>query len=211
MKKFSIILYIFIIFLTFNVINGDNNLITYEFNNYSKDFKETLIFSIGKNIIHVVEKGDTLYSLSKRYNVSIESIIKLNNIVDNNIKIGQKLIISGSGLNFYSLFLRFEVKLKTNHILKIYPKAYNNYVKCFSPVSQGVIKNIQYINGYGQTIFISSNNYMILIGGFDSIGVKGGQNVNINSYLGTIGKESNLSISIFKDKKIIDLSSLIKN
>ncbi len=46
-----------------------------------------------KNIIHKVEKGDTLYNLSKRYNVSVSQIVSANNISDLSIKLGQDLII----------------------------------------------------------------------------------------------------------------------
>lgn len=43
--------------------------------------------------LHQVEKGDTLYSLSKKYNTSIEEIKKNNNLSDNSISIGQNLKI----------------------------------------------------------------------------------------------------------------------
>ncbi len=42
---------------------------------------------------HLVVKGDTLYSISKRYNISIDDLRKKNNIVDNAISIGQILQI----------------------------------------------------------------------------------------------------------------------
>ena len=42
---------------------------------------------------HEVIKGDTLYSLSKRYNISVEDIKKKNNISESGISIGQNLII----------------------------------------------------------------------------------------------------------------------
>lgn len=46
------------------------------------------------NTVHIVSKGDTLYSISKKYNVSISSIIKLNSIKDaNKITVGQELRI----------------------------------------------------------------------------------------------------------------------
>lgn len=45
------------------------------------------------NIIHRVEKGDTLYNLSKKYKVSVEQIVSANNISDLSIKLGQELII----------------------------------------------------------------------------------------------------------------------
>ena len=47
-----------------------------------------------KEILHVVKQGDTLYSISKKYSVSIDDIYSINKISKNqNINIGQKLII----------------------------------------------------------------------------------------------------------------------
>lgn len=43
--------------------------------------------------LYVVTKGDTLYSISKKYNIPIEELKKQNNIADNAISIGQSIII----------------------------------------------------------------------------------------------------------------------
>ncbi len=40
-----------------------------------------------------VQEGDTLYSISRRYFTSVEEIMKLNNLNNSNISIGQKLTI----------------------------------------------------------------------------------------------------------------------
>ncbi|GLB47662.1 glucosaminidase domain-containing protein [Neptunitalea lumnitzerae] len=53
---------------------------------------ETVVADAGETI-HVVEKGDTLYSISRKYGVSVESIQKANNMRGTNINIGQKLKI----------------------------------------------------------------------------------------------------------------------
>lgn len=42
---------------------------------------------------HTVEKGQTLYSISKLYNVKPEDIQKWNQLIDNNVKIGSQLKI----------------------------------------------------------------------------------------------------------------------
>ena len=42
---------------------------------------------------HTVKKGDTLYSIAKKYGVSVEQIAKANNIKDNKIAIGAILTI----------------------------------------------------------------------------------------------------------------------
>ena len=47
-------------------------------------------------ITHQVVKGDTLYSLAKRYDVSVQMIQKLNNMNNNDLKIGQVLIIKSN-------------------------------------------------------------------------------------------------------------------
>ncbi len=40
---------------------------------------------------HTVEKGETLYSISKRYGMTVDGLKKLNDLKDNNIKLGQQL------------------------------------------------------------------------------------------------------------------------
>lgn len=42
---------------------------------------------------YLVQKGDTLYNLSKRFFLSVDELIDLNNLADNGIKLGQILII----------------------------------------------------------------------------------------------------------------------
>ena len=49
--------------------------------------------NVKNEVFHTVVKGDTLYSISKKYNISIEEIIKNNNIKGTNISLGQILKI----------------------------------------------------------------------------------------------------------------------
>ena len=44
-------------------------------------------------ITHNISKGDTLYSLSKRYNTSVEELKRINNLSSNDLTIGDVLII----------------------------------------------------------------------------------------------------------------------
>ena len=44
--------------------------------------------------VYIVKKGDTLYSVSKKYTISIDQLIKLNKIKDNTIYLGQILNVS---------------------------------------------------------------------------------------------------------------------
>jgi len=42
---------------------------------------------------HIVQKGDTLYSLSKKYHITVEKLKTLNNLINNDLSLGQTLII----------------------------------------------------------------------------------------------------------------------
>ena len=95
------------------IIFYSNSLLS-EVNNKSKNFNDendmqsTLKSeSFGEIIIHVVKKGDTLSSISKKYSIKKESIIKVNKLLDENyIFIGQNLkivenLIPGNNNNTY--------------------------------------------------------------------------------------------------------------
>lgn len=45
--------------------------------------------------VYYVKKGDSLYGIAKSYGVSVEDIKKLNNLSNNNLSIGQELLIPG--------------------------------------------------------------------------------------------------------------------
>lgn len=52
---------------------------------------------------HVVERGQTLYYIARQYQVSIEDIVALNNLVDSRIlRVGQVLVIPDSPVSFDS-------------------------------------------------------------------------------------------------------------
>lgn len=47
----------------------------------------------GNYIYHSVQTGDTMYNISKKYNVDIEQIKSWNGMLDNNVQLNQQLII----------------------------------------------------------------------------------------------------------------------
>ncbi|TLF47140.1 LysM peptidoglycan-binding domain-containing protein [Maribacter aurantiacus] len=49
--------------------------------------------------VHIVKKGDTLYSLSKRYYVSVDELMRMNNLRDSGLSIGQKLLVKSTSVN----------------------------------------------------------------------------------------------------------------
>jgi LysM repeat protein len=46
---------------------------------------------------HVVKQSETLYSISRQYNASVADIRKWNNLTDDNLSVGQKLVIKTAG------------------------------------------------------------------------------------------------------------------
>ena len=43
--------------------------------------------------LYKVKKGDTLYSISKKFNISLDDLMKLNNLDTKGLRIGQRIIV----------------------------------------------------------------------------------------------------------------------
>ena len=57
----------------------------------------------GEKTTYIVKKGDTLWPISKRFGVSVETILRANHITNTkDLKVGQKLIITNSGKSYIS-------------------------------------------------------------------------------------------------------------
>ena len=74
------------------------------------------ILKIGKNISsneykeYIVKRGDTLYSIAKKFNMSVDELKKLNNLTNNIISIGQKLVVKNSDLIVPNEYANYTVK-----------------------------------------------------------------------------------------------------
>lgn len=67
----------------------------YTYDQFVLDGKEPDVIAVETDVIkHVIVKGDTLYSLSRRYKTTVEAIKQLNNMSTNDLALGQELIIS---------------------------------------------------------------------------------------------------------------------
>ena len=73
------------------------------------------------NNTYKVVNGDTLYSIARRYNISVEELKKINNLTNNNLAIGQILKIPSdqlieyivkSGDNLYKISNMYGVSIK---------------------------------------------------------------------------------------------------
>lgn len=63
-------------------------------NNIGKAAKDSIVRAAPTNKLYTVATGDTLYSISKRFGITVEELKTLNNLSDNSIQIGQMLIIT---------------------------------------------------------------------------------------------------------------------
>ncbi|CAZ95022.1 glucosaminidase domain-containing protein [Zobellia galactanivorans] len=61
--------------------------------------EEPVIASRAQSRVHVVQKGDTLYSISRAYSVSVDDLKRWNYMYDNNLAIGQKLTVKTQNFN----------------------------------------------------------------------------------------------------------------
>lgn len=76
---------------------------------------------------YTVQKGDTLYGISKQFGMSIDSIKKLNNLTSNNLEVGQVLQIRENGNpttytvkkgdNLYEISKKFQIPV--SELMKI--------------------------------------------------------------------------------------------
>lgn len=69
-----------------------NNLTTYNLS-VGQQLKIPSSSTSSSGTTYIVKSGDNLYSIARRYNTTVDSIKKKNNLTSNNLSIGQKLII----------------------------------------------------------------------------------------------------------------------
>ena len=50
-------------------------------------------------IIHTIQAGETIYRVSKIYNVTVDNVKEWNNLAENTVEIGQEIIIMGGNIN----------------------------------------------------------------------------------------------------------------
>ncbi|EHQ27312.1 glucosaminidase domain-containing protein [Mucilaginibacter paludis] len=61
--------------------------------NIGKAVKDSIIQVTPTDKLYTVKQGDTLFNISKRFGLTVDELKALNNMGDNNIKIGQKLVV----------------------------------------------------------------------------------------------------------------------
>jgi hypothetical protein len=75
-------------------IKREDRVLTQINQNIGQAIKDSLIQATPPNKTYTIKQGDTLYNISKRFGLTVDELKALNNMADNNIKIGQILVIA---------------------------------------------------------------------------------------------------------------------
>jgi LysM repeat protein len=74
-------------------LNRENRVLTQINDNTITAGKDSVTQSAPMNKLYTVVQGDTLYSISKRFGLTVDVLKDLNSLADNSIRIGQKLVV----------------------------------------------------------------------------------------------------------------------
>lgn len=74
-------------------INREDRVLTQINDNSIVAKKDSVTQSNTVDKLYTVVQGDTLYSISKRFGLTVDDLKGLNNLFDNHIKIGQRLVV----------------------------------------------------------------------------------------------------------------------
>ena len=91
--------------LEYGFIDNPNDVVKLQ--NYLLDYVEAVVRAVANYIgvpyiapdgalenTYTVQSGDTLYSIARRFNLTVDALKALNNLTSNNLSVGQVLIIS---------------------------------------------------------------------------------------------------------------------
>ena len=155
---------------------------------------------------YIVQPKDTLYSIAKKFNTTVENLQKINNLGTSTVlKVGKKLKISSDELLVYSPVDKYELKFKTDKILMLI----SNSIVVFSPLNSGKVTFTGNISGFGLSVIIQSTQFSIIISGFNNIMVQNDQTLSLNSCIGIISNDGMLNMSIFKNQQMLSLKEFL--
>ena len=120
------------------------------------------------NDIYTVKIGDTLYSIARKYNLTVDELMKLNNKSNNLLSVGEKLIVSKSipktdttykvvaGDTLYKIANKFNVSVDN---LKVINNKTNNIISIGEELIIPSNNNLTYTVKKGDTLYSIANTY----------------------------------------------------
>jgi len=79
---------------TVQKIKREDRVFTQIDQNIGKANQDSIAQATPGNKLYTVQTGDTLYNISKRFGLTVDELKTLNSMADNNIKIGQQLVVA---------------------------------------------------------------------------------------------------------------------
>ncbi|MDD5089420.1 MAG: peptidoglycan DD-metalloendopeptidase family protein [Candidatus Wallbacteria bacterium] len=151
-----------------------------------------------ESFVHLVSSGDSLWKLSKKYNVSLSRLQNFNNLTEANLKVGQSILIPGTAAGSdFSWPVKGRISSGYGYRVNPISKAseFHAAIDIASPLGKAVMAGqsgkVEYagwIRGYGKTIRINHRDgYSTLYAHLSSIAVARGQVVTTNTMIGRIG------------------------
>ena len=160
-----------------------------------------------KDIIHYVQKGDTLWGISRKYQVSLQSVTQANSLSESSrLTVGQKLVIPNvRNSSVSSRFFMWPINglitsqfgMRTIGGRRDYHTGIDidgNTGDSIRAVESGKVTFSGYINGYGKTIIIEhSGGYSSVYAHNSSNLVSEGQNVKKGEVIARLGATGNVT------------------
>jgi len=158
-----------------------------------------------EEIIYYVKKGESLWSISREYNVKLEAIIAANSITDaSKISAGQQLRIPnipGTRSNIYNFIWPVRGRITSPYGMRVISgrKEFHAGIDIGAPTGtnivaaeSGRVSYAGYMRGYGNVIILSHDGGYSTVYGHNSVNlVKKGQYVKKGSIIGKVGRTGN--------------------
>jgi len=160
-----------------------------------------------EEIIYYVKKGENLWSISRNYNVKLESIIAANNITDaSKISAGKRLIIPNVPLarrnsNIYNFIWPLRGRITSPYGVRVSSgsKEFHSGIDISSPfgsnivaAENGRVSYAGYMRGYGNLIILSHDEGYSTVYAHNSVNlVKKGQYIKKGSVIAKVGRTGN--------------------
>jgi len=158
-----------------------------------------------EEIVYYVKKGESLWSISREYNVKLEAIIAANSIADaSKISAGQQLRIPnvpGTRRSICNFIWPARGRITSPYGTRVVSgrKDFHAGIDISGPsgtnivaAESGRVSYAGYMRGYGNVIILSHNGGYSTVYGHNSVNlVKKGQYVNRGSIIGKVGRTGN--------------------
>lgn len=158
-----------------------------------------------EEIIYYVKKGESLWSISRDYNVKLEAIIAANSITDaSKISAGQQLRIPnvpGARLSISNFIWPIRGRISSPYGVRVLNgrKEFHTGIDIggstgtnILAAESGRVSYAGYMRGYGNVIILSHDRGYSTVYGHNSVNlVKKGQYVKKGSMIGKVGKTGN--------------------